>query len=356
VTTFAPASLPLNQKEDLCRGLLAEFGITVTRSTDKHELIHACRLPWHNEKTPSASLNYEKLAFRCLGCDSKGGLLWFISTMRGNSSTREVTDWLESTTGLGGYEFDTQAVLDFIESCLNPRVHERAPMPQFSPRVLEPWNLVHPYLTEDRGIPAQNIDSLRVGYDMAQDKIIIPHFWRDNLVGWQARKLPGSEGPKYKSTVDFPRETTLYNHPGGRGPIVVVESPMSTLRHAHHQPLVATFGAAVTDEQVKIISRHDDVVLWPDPDEAGWISVMGRTEGTGRRKVHTPGLIERLEAYTQVRVVDSPWFADPADLDDDTVDSLVSAAVPGSVYTPPSGTLRCWHCREVHTGPCQERG
>lgn len=357
MSTFAPAQLPLAQKHDLCLGLLEEFGITVSHhNEDKHELLHACRLPWHNEKTPSASLNYDKLAFRCFGCDSKGGLLWFIATMRGNSSGREVTDWLATATGLGGHEVDLQALLDYIEAVYNPQARTRQVIPQFSPRVLEPWALVHPYLTEVRGIPEANLDTLQIGYDPVQDKIIIPHFWRDNLVGWQARKLPGNSGPKYKNTVDFPRESTVYNHrPRHEGTVVLVESPMSVLRHVHHTHMVSTFGSVVTDTQIRILADYTDIVIWPDPDEAGWTSLMGRDEGKGRSKVHVPGTIERLEPYSSVRVVNSPWFADPAELDDDTIEDLVSSAVPGSIYTPPSGTLQCWYCKQTHVGSCEER-
>lgn len=347
-TSFAPASLPLDQKEDLCRTLLDEFGVTISRATEGHELIHACRLPWHNEKTPSASLNYEKLAFKCLGCQSQGGLLWFISTMRGNASAREVTEWLETKTGLGGYEFDLEAVLNFINSVLSNRVRDKPIMPRFSSRVLEPWQLIHPYLTESpedggRGIPVENIEKMQVGYDPDQDKIIIPHFWRGELVGWQARRLSGT-GAKYKSTMDMPRDRTIYNYDPSRSTALVVESPMSVLRHCHHQPMEATFGAAVTDAQIRLLASHDEVILWPDPDPAGWNALLG-TEGQ-------EGLISKLEPYLPVRVVDSPWFADPADLDDKEVDALVSGAIPSSLYERPTSTLRCWTCKKTHTGAC----
>src|SRR5690606_17944775 len=106
--------------------------------------------------------------------------------------------------------------------------------------------------------------------------------------------------PKYKNTPDFPKDRTLYNYDPKATTAVVVESPMSVLSKAHIMPIEATFGANVTDRQMRYISMHRKVVLFFDNDEAGWKA----TRAVG----------EYLEAYSSVWVADNPYAADPADL------------------------------------------
>jgi DNA primase len=92
----------------------------------------------------------------------------------------------------------------------------------------------------------------------------------EQLVGWQARRLDGGK-PKYKNSPDFPKDTTLFNYDYLRDTVVIVESPMSVMRHWHHMPYVeATFGAAITNEQLRLISKHPKVILFLDNDKAGW--------------------------------------------------------------------------------------
>ena len=351
--TFAPATLPDSVKESMCRGLLEEFGATITSVREPDgELIHRCALPWHEERRPSASLNYKKLTYRCLSCDSKGGLLWFIAACR-DVPGPEAKKWLEGQTGLG-VEFDLGALLNLIDAIDKaPTAQVRPPMPKFSPLVLKPWKVIHEYLTEDRGVPEQNIVDLSVGYaerykvsDMQRSqRIVIPHFWRGDLVGWQSRRIYKDGTPKYLSTSDFPRDRTLYNHQPNREMAVVVESPMSVLRHYHHIPFEATFGAAVTDQQVKLLARHRRVVIWMDNDPAGWRATEGAWEEFGRRrKKVSAGLIERLAPYTDVRVVNNPWAADPGDMDDQTVEELVATAVPYPLWRRPR-RLREWEVK-----------
>ncbi len=106
---------------------------------------------------------------------------------------------------------------------------------------------------------------------------------KGKLVGWQSRRLDSSDGtPKWLSTPEFPKDSTLFNYDevckADPNFVVVCESPMSTLRHQHHLPIVATFGAEVTDRQVRLMAEFDRVVLWMDPDNAGWRApVVGTT-------------------------------------------------------------------------------
>ena len=332
------------EKEQLCRTLLAEFGVTtITRVSDKGEMIHSCCLPFgqhrNGDRNASASLNYRLLTYNCLGCGNSGGLLWFIATCRGTSS-EDAREWLGKQTGIGD-EQDLAALLAYFDAVWNPQRVERPPLPKMDPKVLEPWKLVHPWLTEVRRIPVETIVSFSVGYAEAyrlpvyedgqiarwqsSERIVIPHFWKGNLVGWQTRRLTQDGTDKYISSPDFPKDTTIMNY-DPRRPALVVESPMSVLSKYHRCPIIeATFGAKVTDAQIRLLSEHSRVILFFDNDEAGWHA----TERVG----------EALLPYSDVWVIDNPYNADAADLDDDTFATLVADPVPYSMWKRPSHLL-----------------
>jgi hypothetical protein len=328
--------LPDDEKERLCRSLLAEFGVTQVTSGRKGELIHACCLPHGRHKSgdsnPSASLNYLKLTYNCLGCGQSGGLLWFIAECRETSAT-DASGWLARETGTDGTVQDLSALLAFFDSLYGKKSTTPPPMPKLDQSVLDPWMMIHPYMTEYRHIPVDNLKRFLVGYGefrikvgeadwVTSERIVIPHFWKDDLVGWQTRRLYKSDGTsRWKSSADFPKDVTIYNYVERRASIVV-ESPMNVLRHVHHLgTMEATFGAAVTDVQVRLLSRHPEVVLWFDNDQAGWDA----TEAVG----------EALEPYCKVRVVDSPYAADAADMPDHLAADLVGNSIPFALWKRP---------------------
>jgi hypothetical protein len=336
--TFEPALLPDVEKRELCESLLREFGVTRWRSTSKGELIHSCPIPGghrNGDRNPSASLNWKKLTFNCLGCGSRGGLLYFMARCRGEDA-ESVREWLSEATGTGGHTMELGRLLEVVEALLAPS----APPPgiaRFPIDTLKPWTswpIHHPYLTDPlpdgRACRPETLTRFRVGYADAyymgehaptQERIVIPIFWKGDLVGWQARRLAPWDEPKYKNSVEFPRDRVIYNHHTEREALVV-ESPLSVLRHHHHLPeLCSTLGANVTEIQVRHLHRYDRVILWFDNDTAGWEA----TERVG----------DALGDYVDVWAVESPYDCDPADLPDATVEELKGAAVPYSIWQPP---------------------
>lgn len=378
-STFEPALMPDSEKEALCRSLLEEFGVNAIRANDRGELTHACLISpsQHNDqdRNPTASLNYKKLTYKCLGCGASGGLLWFIATCRGTRSS-EARQWLAQATGTDGSVMDLSDLLRYFDAIYASKSEGRAPIPKYSERILEPWALIHPYLTEGipelgipgRGIPEENLVKFKVGYSehfpvgeqKTSERIVIPHFWKGDLVGWQTRRLDASDGtPKFLSSPDFPKDTTLFNYDASRKKAMVVESMLSAIKHAHALPIEATFGASVTARQIRLLERHETVVLWMDNDKAGWDAVEGRYEDIERggkvvgSKLAQEGLGDLLGRSVNVLVVDSPWAADPADMTTDDVIELYEAAIPYAAWRRPD-TLYCYSCERVaHDGPCQ---
>lgn len=356
MTTFAPALLPDVEKENLCRSLLDEFGIDVIRSM-QDELIHACPFGSHKDqqRNPTASLNYHKLTFHCLGCGAKGGLLWFIARLRGEDQN-QARQWLSKETGHDGHVMELANLLRFFDALYGEQSKDPEPIPSFSPSVLNPWRIIHPYMTDSpqdggRGVPESTYLHFQVGYasnysmgpgQPDSERIIIPHFWEGTLVGWQSRRLFDDGTPKYKNSPNFPKDSTLYNFPSSRDRIVLVESPLSVLRRFDSVPdMSASFGATVTDAQIRLLQSFSTVILWMDNDNAGWSAVSA--------------IGEKLMAHTNVLVVENPYAADPADdLSESTIQALIDSAVPYSVWQPPTSLL-CFRCQQpAHQSLCKE--
>lgn len=332
-STFGPALMPDPEKLDLARSLLAEFGVTHVQQRG-YELIHSCCLPFgshaHGDKSPSASLNFSKLTYNCLGCGTSGGLLWLIGVCRGESPDR-TRQWLQKVSGLSDDPESLGNLLRLLDAIFDDSATgHREPIPRLDPSVLDPWRVIHPWVTEVRGIPRSTAERFQIGYGylktwlgeelIESERIVIPHFWQGDLVGWQSRRLANDGTAKYLSSPQLPKDETLYNLAGREA--LVVESPMSVLSKWHLAPqMEATFGAKVTDRQLRLLSRHSDVTLWMDNDEAGWKA----TRSVG----------DFLVDHCPVWVVDSPYDADPADLDDDTFSQLLESRVPYALWSAP---------------------
>jgi hypothetical protein len=385
VSYFEASHLPDPSKRALCQELLDEFGARTSRVNEKTgEMIHGClvapELHKDQDRNPTASLNFQKLTYNCLGCGSSGGLLWFIATCRGETSVA-ARSWLEKTAGLGGAVLELDAMLRFLDN-----IYARpaaVPIPSYSPRVLDAWAYDHPYMTEARHVGPEIIKRFRVGWDPNNDRVVIPHFWQGKLVGWQSRMMPpqwrsqewtpkppdkdGNEvvdvhsgnprAPKYYSSSDFPKDSTIFNYDPKAREAVVVESMLSVLRHVEHRHFEGLFGAKVTDLQIRRLVKHDRVILWMDNDNAGWKAIEGKpevkpTKEKPQGEERVPGMAEQLARYVEVRIVDSPWSQDAGDLPTDAAMELIDGAVPWSIWKRP-GVLYCFECkRKAHDGSC----
>lgn len=363
---FEYLDLPEAQKRDLCERLLAEHGLDV-RGVNGDWLVVACPISGYHQdqdRNPTGGLSYEYLSYNCLGCGASGGLLWFIATLR-DCTIDEARGWLEGETGGGGTVMELAVLMRYFDALYEPK-RRPAPIPTYSERLLDPWDEVHPYLTETwrpcRGVALEDARRFRCGYApeyvvarwpdgtprKTSERIILPHFWQGSLVGWQSRRLYDDGTPKFLSSVDFPKDQTIFNYDRRADTTVLVESMLSAVKHDRVAHTEATFGASVTDRQRQLLTKHRRVVLWMDNDDAGWAAVRGLWRvRRGEREMITEGLGSYLSRYVDVYVVDSPYAADPADMVAEDVARLVDAAVPYSVWRPPRQLL-CYLCGNVN--------
>lgn len=340
---FDLLDLPATERERLCRDLLTEFGVTKMKLSSTGELIHSCCLPFglhrRGDLRPSAALNVHKLVYACAGCGGSGGLLWFIGTCRG-TRTAEARDWIKERTGTGGVQ-GLGALLQYFDGLYDTE-NTTTPIPRMSPEVLKQWQGIHPYFYETRHIPIETCRRFRLGFDRKAMRVVIPHFWRGDLVGWQTRRLANDGSPKYLSTPDFPKSQTIYHYDMHRDPAIVVESPLSVLSKYHLTPNIeATFGAAVTERQIRQLAKHRTVILFFDNDAPGWRA--------------TREVAEALQRYTNVLVVENEWAADPADFDEVAYRRMIHQAVPWSLWRQPSA-VRPWETQHGDPQDSERRG
>lgn len=313
--------LPLSSRREMVYEILHELGAR-NISEKGNEIRHSCLLPFgnhaHGDTTGKSSINFDTLTVNCWVCGG-GSFVWWLASVKGVETVHSVRDWL--VTRIEGIQPLDDLLSFFDELYKSPETEP--PPPVYDPRILDPWTkIVHPYLTEIRGIPESHVTTLRVGYDDFEKRIIIPHFWKGKLHGWQSRRMVDDGTPKYLTTPYLPRESTLYRPPVSETAILV-EAPISVVRHAD-LPFVATFGAEVNKPQIDFLVRnYRSVVLWYDNDPAGWHA----TESVG----------EALSRYGQVFAIENPYEGDPGDLDHQTVVELLETArVPWSIWSRPT--------------------
>jgi hypothetical protein len=248
--------------------------------------------------------------------------MWWVAVCRG-STTANARIWLEKKRGPD--EKNLSELLAFFDSVYNPAKEGAAPIPSYSPKVLNPWLLIHPYMTEVRRIPVDTLKRFKIGYDSGSNRIVIPHFWKGKLVGWQTRRIVNDGTAKFLNTPDFPKTTTIWNYQPAK-PVVVTEAVISVLSKWHIFPNIeTTFSSSVSDRQLRQLEAHPKVILFYDNDEPGWKA----TERIG----------QNLIRHTDVRVVETNLAADPADMTDDEFMDLVERAIPFGSWRRPTEVI-----------------
>jgi len=254
-----------------------------------NELIHSCRLPFglhkNGDQNPSASLNKETLMFNCFTCGG-GSVFWLVENILDITFNQALARVKEYSTGSF---VDYDKFIDRLKANLSQGSPEgKVDIPVYSQNILEPWIRQTDYM-DSRGISHEVQRDMKIGLrentmewvhsgDASQQvsvsRIIIPHIFNGQLVGWQGRKLTEDPRvPKYKNSKQFPKAWTLYNYDNldPNEELIVVESPMSVLKlkSLGVNNVVSTFGASISNYQIHLIRRFQDVCIWMDGDTAG---------------------------------------------------------------------------------------
>jgi DNA primase len=122
-----------------------------------------------------------------------------------------------------------------------------------------------------RKITDESIDYFELGYSSKQDMVTWPvHDGLGELRGMVGRTVAGK---RFKNSKGFKKSLVVYNlHRVWINDVVfVVEASFNVMRlHQAGLPAVATLGAGISIEQVKILKQSfGNIIVIPDDDEAG---------------------------------------------------------------------------------------
>ena len=271
--------------------------------------------PFHQEKTPSFSVNRNKKMFYCFGCHAGGNLFSYLMKKDG-LDFREALEILATRAGIEIIRPRDKKIVDYRKQII--AVNNVATQYYQDIMGSEQGQAAREYL-EKRRITAETISTFKLGYasnewnrveeylfkkgfspelvkssglikrsenqnrfyDLFRQRIIFPIFqYAQDVVGFGGRSL-GEGMPKYLNTAEtelFSKRKNLYGLFQARESIreensaFLVEGYMDCikLQQAGIKNVVASLGTALTEEQAQLLRRYaEKVVVLYDGDEAG---------------------------------------------------------------------------------------
>ena len=281
-------------------------------------LIGLC--PYHSEKTPSFSVSPEKNFYYCFGCRKGGDAIKLVSELKSFSFVEAVSHLAERF----GVELKFEGHSPEEERAAEQRRARRrsaykalaaatayyhkyllkSPAAEEARRYLKSRGLEHSTIVEFRlgyapprgragfvkaarkvGLGRETLEAAGLisprGGERFVDRVTFPiSDKRGRIVGFGARSL-GDAKPKYLNSPEtelFNKRSLLYGFPQVAEAIrkqkaaLVVEgyTDVLMLYQSGIKNTVATLGTAITEQHLKSLSGHTDVIyLLFDPDEAG---------------------------------------------------------------------------------------
>ena len=270
--------------------------------------------PFHNEKTPSFSVAPDKQIYHCFGCKKGGGVINFIMEIEGLSFP-EAVEFLAKRANIPLPAEDEarsnadrlrRRVLELnraaarwyydqlqlpqgaaVQAYLDKRQIRRGIAVRFGMGAsLNQWDALLRAMT-DKGFTKQELlaSGLVVNgkngglYDKFRNRLMLPVIdVRGDVVGFGSRVIDKSE-PKYMNTTEtvaYSKRRVLYGlnlaKKTKRPNMILCEGNLDvvTLHQAGFDNAVACMGTALTQEQIRLLSRFTrELVLCYDNDGAG---------------------------------------------------------------------------------------
>lgn len=287
--------------------------------------------PFHQEKTPSFSVNHDKQFYYCFGCGAGGNALGFIMD-HDHLDFPEAVEELAKRAGVEVEHEDSSApkkprqavdsplyalltaASDYYRAALKNHPQRNAAVNYLKNRGVSGviardfalgfappgWDNLSKHLggdslqqkaLVDAGLLAENAETQR-RYDRFRDRIIFPiHDSRGRIIGFGGRVL-GDDKPKYLNspeTAVFHKGQELYGlyearkHNRQLNEIIVVEGYMDVIALAQQglRNAVATLGTATSEEHIKRLFRVVPSILFCfDGDNAGRKAAWRALEST----------------------------------------------------------------------------
>ncbi len=295
--------------------------------TRKGKNYWAC-CPFHEEKTPSFSIDPEKGLYHCFGCKEGGNVFTFLEKMEG-LSYMEALRRLASEAGvdLGRYQSEpgpsrdesarlrglNELACNYYQQCLlkseaGARARDYLAGRRINGESVEKWRLGYApdgwdyvlNLAAKRGIDAEQV--VRAGlavrredspgcYDRFRNRLMFPiGDSAGRVIGFGARALSDEDQPKYLNSPETPlfsKGRCFFGLAQARaqirtgGTAVLLEGYTDVIM-AHQEGVeetLAVLGTALTQDHARLLNRLcERVVLIFDADEAGLKSTLRSIE------------------------------------------------------------------------------
>jgi len=297
-------------------GLVDVVGRRVKLVRKGREHLGLC--PFHNEKTPSFTVNEDKGFYHCFGCGAHGDAISFVQ----NTQNLTFADAVAQLAGLAGLEMPVETPEERAreERRLGLAEAVDAASRWFADQLRAPAGEAARRYLSGRGLDEQAIGHFRLGfapdsrdalksaltaqgfpadalietgllkqpddggapYDLFRNRVMFPITdRRGRVVAFGARLLGDAKAAKYINSPDTPlfhKGRTLYNLDRATAAVrdgaflLVAEGYMDViaLHRAGFEGAVAPLGTALTEDQIAALWRcADEPVLCFDGDEAG---------------------------------------------------------------------------------------
>lgn len=268
--------------------------------------------PFHNEKTPSFSVNEEKGFYHCFGCGEHGDIISF--TMKTNNMDfRAAITELAQMAGVKMPDYKPRDPRDVAREESYVSITDRAAQ-MYQKKLFEECGAHALSYIRGRGFTDEMIKKYRIGYapknnliannfanakqenliatglcrrgdygmyDFFRDKLMFPIFnARGQIVAFSGRSLDGSE-PKYINTTDtemFHKRKTVFGLNFARDAIyragrsIVVEGQIDAIQMQCNGfgETVAPLGTALTEDHIALLCKSNrNITFCFDGDGAG---------------------------------------------------------------------------------------
>jgi DNA primase len=271
--------------------------------------------PFHQEKTPSFSVNQTRQFYKCFGCGVGGDALKFVMEIDGLTFP-EALKLLADRNGIAMPKRTEYADAESVLRGALLKMHEIAA--DLYQSQLRNAQDARAYLHK-RGIAPELVETFQIGFsdpsgqtlvrrlqaerftqeqldasglvrrrddgsyrDYFRGRLMFPiHNESGKVIGFGGRAMRDEDQPKYLNSPETPvyrKTSVLYNLHRARdgmrrnGRAILVEGYMDVIGvyAAGIKEVVASCGTALTNQQVRIIHRHADTVIVNfDPDNAG---------------------------------------------------------------------------------------
>ena len=266
--------------------------------------------PFHNEKTPSFTVDEKKQLFHCFGCGAGGDVVSFIMQKEGLSYP-ESLKFLADKAGISIdytedpgvnkknkelFDINKDIMMFFYKNLLTDRKAQAYLKSRgLSSKIVntfmlgyarDSWDDLYSYIRK-KNYSEKDLDEIGLikksskgkYYDKYRDRIIFPiinHFGK--VIGFGGRAVSG-QMPKYLNSPESSIFKKRYNLYGlnvykrqKRKELILVEGYMDVIALNNHglDIAVASLGTALTIDQAKLMKRYsDDIYICYDQDYAG---------------------------------------------------------------------------------------